>query len=1011
MPEETLDLFQLSGDTISVGGNNTFWLDDPEVVWVVEAGQAELFAVPGNERTRTGRRFHLLSVLPGQALFGLDQEDLPAGLQLLVNGTPGTQVRKTPWEDFLALALNKATDQISGAVPHAAKVVPAENDYDLRSPSKPKRDTSTRTSHLEPRTSILIGLLENWLLQLTAAVVRKPVPKSFVRLEPTAEYQVDGARILSVSQGLLWVRLRQGSLTWLDDPANAILDGGFVPVTPGTWLEAVEASRLEIMTSQEFLVRNEQLNFRNYYLLLFKYWFALHAEAQKDEQARLIKKLTDQQGVMEESLLNLAAVSDMSRSASKGFDRETVDDPLWAACRLVGEAAKIDIRPLPPALRKNPARNPLDDIVKVSRIRTRQVVLKGEWWRADNGPLLAYLAEDECPVALLPVRPGAYKLYNPVQQTTIFVDSTVVSQIKPFAYAFYRTFPAHALQVKDLLQFAGKSKVRRDLLMILLMGIVGGLLNLATPIATGKLIDSIIPQAERGQLVQLTFILIVSILAVAMFELTRSVALIRMQGRLNADLQGAVWDRVINLPAPFFRQYSVGDLADRANSINTIRKILSGLTITAIIAGVFSSFNFFLLFAYDLKLALTALVLVLVMIAFTVAFGLLQMRKQRELAERGGKIQGLVLQLIRGIAKFGVAGAEKQAFALWARAFGDMRKVTWETARITNYLTTFNSAFPVLASLVLYAGAGTAVAGGLSTGSFLAFYSAFTSFIAATTATTAALIASSNVLPLYQRARPILETLPEIDEAKAMPGELSGDIEINHVYFRYAEDGPNILNNVSLNIKPGEFVAVVGSSGSGKSTLLRLLLGFEQAQSGTVYYDGQDLSQLDLPGVRRQLGVVLQNSQLMVGDIFSNIVGSKQFTLKDAEEAAHMVGLDEDIQQMPMGMYTLVSEGGSTLSGGQRQRLLIARAVVSKPRIIFFDEATSALDNRTQAIVSRSLEGLKATRVVIAHRLSTIINADRIFVLDQGKVVQTGNYQELIRQEGLFAQLAKRQLA
>ncbi|GAB6174403.1 hypothetical protein JCM15765_38810 [Paradesulfitobacterium aromaticivorans] len=1009
MPEETLDLFQLNGDPISVGGNNTFWLDDPEVVWVVETGQAELFVVPGNERTRTGRRFHLLSVLPGQALFGLDQESLPAGLQLLVNGTPGTQVRKTTWGDFLALALNKATDQISGAGPHAAKVVPVENDYDLRSPSKPKSDTSTRTSNLKLQTSNIVGLLENWLIQLTAAVVRKSVPKSFVKLALATEYQVDGAQILSVNQGLVWARLRQGSLTWLDDPANAILDGTFVPVTPGTWLEAADASRLDIMTSQEFLVRNQKLNFGNYYLLLFKYWLALHTEAHKEERARQIKKLADQQGVMEESLLNLSAVLD--RSASEGLGREAVNDPLWAACRLVGEAANIEIRPLPPSLKKSPSRDPLDDIAKVSRIRTRQVALKGEWWRADNGPLLGYLEEDECPVALLPVRAGAYKLYDPVRQTMIRVDNKVAAQIKPFAYAFYRTFPAHALQVKDLFLFAGKSKVRRDLLMILLMGIVGGLLNLATPIATGKLIDSIIPQAERGQLGQLTFILIVSILAVAMFELTRSVALLRMEGRLNADVQGAVWDRVINLPAPFFRQYSVGDLADRANSMNTIRKILSGLTITAIISGVFSSFNFFLLFAYDLKLALKALVLVIVMIAFTVAFGLLQMRKQRELAERGGKIQGLILQLIRGIAKFGVAGAEKRAFALWARAFGDMRKVTWETARITNYLTTFNSAFPVLASLVLYAGAGTAVTGGLSTGSFLAFYSAFTSFIAAATATTAALIASSNVLPLYQRARPILETLPEIDEAKAMPGELSGDIEVNHVYFRYTEDGPNILNDVSLNIKPGEFVAVVGSSGSGKSTLLRLLLGFEQAQSGTVYYDGQDLSQLDLRGVRQQLGVVLQNSHLMVGDIFSNIVGSKQLTIKDAGEAARMVGLDEDIRQMPMGMYTMVSEGGSTLSGGQRQRLLIARAVVSKPRIIFFDEATSALDNRTQAIVSRSLEGLKATRVVIAHRLSTIINADRIFVLDQGKLVQTGNYQELIRQEGLFAELAKRQLA
>lgn len=1008
MPKDFESGFLEYGDSVIVGGNNIVWLDNPQAVWLVRAGQAELFAVPGTQGSGAGRRFHLLSIQPDQALFGVGPESLPESWRLLVSGLPGTQLLKLAWEDFLALARHGAVDDSEEADRHAMIALSADKEIDPAKSSDAQEIIPPQTSNLEPNTSIF-NLLEDWLIRLTTAILRQPVPNSFVKLTPAAKYQAIGTQILSVGQGLLWAVPHQGRLSWLGTPGNEIAKGTAVPVTPGSWLEADEGGHLEILTNRDWLAKNPQPDLVNYYSLLFKHWLGLHSEAQREERSRLHKKIAQQQGAMEESLLNLAAVA--RRSSRAGYPGRSDDDPLWTVCRRVGEAAHIDILPLPPALQANPSPDPLEDIARASRISTRQVVLKGEWWRSDNGPLLAYRGDDDRPLALLPVRAGVYELYDPVSQTATRVNSTVAGRLKPFAYTFYRTLPEQTLQVKDLLSFSVNSNVRRDLLMVLLMGIVGGLLNLAIPVATGKLIDTIIPQAERGQLGQMTFILLVSMLAVAMFDLTRAIALLRFEGRINADLEGAVWDRLLNLPAPFFRRYSVGDLADRANSINTIRKIVSGVTFTAIISGVFSSFNFFLLFVYDVKLALMALIIVAAAIAFTAAFGLIQVRKQRELTERGGKIQGLILQLIRGIAKFGVAGAEARAFSLWARAFGEVRRVSLQAKQVDNYLATFNAVLPVLSSLILYATAGRAVAGGLTTGSFLAFYSAFTSFIVAVTATTGALIASINVVPLYQRAQPILETLPEIDEAKAAPGKLSGDIEVNHVHFRYAEDGPNILNDVSLHIKPGEFIAVVGSSGSGKSTLLRLLLGFERAQAGTVYYDGQDLSQLDLRAVRHQLGVVLQNSQLMSGDIYSNIVGSKRLTVKDAEEAARMAGLDEDIRQMPMGMYTVISEGGGTFSGGQRQRLLIARAVVSKPRIILFDEATSALDNHTQAIVSRSLEGLKATRVVIAHRLSTIINADRIIVMDQGKVVQSGNYRELINQAGLFAELAKRQLA
>jgi ATP-binding cassette subfamily C protein len=270
----------------------------------------------------------------------------------------------------------------------------------------------------------------------------------------------------------------------------------------------------------------------------------------------------------------------------------------------------------------------------------------------------------------------------------------------------------------------------------------------------------------------------------------------------------------------------------------------------------------------------------------------------------------------------------------------------------------------------------------------------------------------SQIFPILEKIEPILDTKPEYDEYKSNPGNLTGSVEVSHVSFRYQEEDPLVLKDVSIKIREGEYVGLVGPSGSGKSSLLRVLLGFENPETGRVYYDGQDLTKVDIRAIRRQLGVVLQNGKLMSGDIFSNVVGANiNLTLDDAKEAIRMAGLEEDINAMPMGMHTVINEGATTISGGQRQRLLIARAIANKPKIIFFDEATSALDNQTQAIVSESLDSLKATRIVIAHRLSTVMNCDRIIVLDKGAIVEEGSYAELMQLNGVFAELAKRQLA
>nr|MDJ0798899.1 ATP-binding cassette domain-containing protein [Calothrix sp. MO_167.B12] len=379
---------------------------------------------------------------------------------------------------------------------------------------------------------------------------------------------------------------------------------------------------------------------------------------------------------------------------------------------------------------------------------------------------------------------------------------------------------------------------------------------------------------------------------------------------------------------------------------------------------------------------------------------------------------GLTVQLIGGVAKLRVAAAEERAFATWAEKYSQKTKLTFGIQQINDAISTFNEALPLISSVLLFwftiwfmqiaQAEGKPI--NFTAGTFLAFYAAFGTFISGVTNLSNTLTDILGIVPLWERTKSIVQAPTEYDPNRTDSGRLGGRIVLDHITFRYRADGPLILDNVCIEANPGEFIAIVGPSGSGKSTLFRLLLGFEIPESGTLYYDGQDLAGLDLISVRRQLGVVLQNGRLQQSSIFDNIACGALINLNEAWKAAEMAGLAEDIEQMPMGMHTIVSEGGSNLSGGQRQRLLIARALIGKPKIILMDEATSALDNRTQAVVTQSLETLSVTRIVIAHRLSTIRHADRIYVLEAGRVVQSGSFAELIGEEGLFARLVARQL-
>jgi NHLM bacteriocin system ABC transporter ATP-binding protein len=733
-------------------------------------------------------------------------------------------------------------------------------------------------------------------------------------------------------------------------------------------------------------------------------------EAELRERNRL-KASAEQEAVAAGAALRRMASPLGTHSASTEGSEEIdlTASPVMQVTFAVGKAMGIRIR----ALRGMRGRESVQDIARASGIFERRVALKGEWWREQCGPLMVFRDEDERPMAVLPDWRGRYRLWDPVENRTHRLDRKRAATLESFAYIFYRPFPARKLGVTDLLVF-GMRGAAADLITIIALGAATGLLAIVLPVAIGLVFDSMIPGADRSGLLAISVFLGIAALASALFELTRSFAVLRLEGRMDAAMQAAVWDRLLGLPVPFFRDYTSGDLAMRSLAISQIRETLTGSTLDSIFSGIFSFFSFALMFYYSWRLALVGTALTAIVFMVPIVIGVMQVRRLRVLSEVRGRISGMVLQFVSGIAKLRVTGKELRAFTVWAHDFTRQKQQATAARRLTNGLSVFMGVFPLVCSGgIFYFNSRLVAAGAVSlpTGAFLAFHAALFQFLAAALGLSSAAGSVLEIVPMFERARPILETLPETSAAKGEPGELTGDIEVSHAFFRYRPDLPLVLKDLSLRVRPGEFVAIVGASGCGKSTLFRLLLGFERLESGAIHFDNQDLSGMNPQSVRRQIGVVLQNGQLQTGDIFENISGARYISLEDAWEAARLAGLEEDIRAMPMGMHTVVSEGGGGLSGGQRQRLMIARAIASRPRILLFDEATSALDNRTQAQVSASLESLRTTRIVIAHRMSTVVNADTIFVLDGGRVVERGTYKELLALDGFFARLAKRQLA
>ena len=441
--------------------------------------------------------------------------------------------------------------------------------------------------------------------------------------------------------------------------------------------------------------------------------------------------------------------------------------------------------------------------------------------------------------------------------------------------------------------------------------------------------------------------------------------------------------------------------------INALCNMLVSTVLTTGLTSVFSLIYISQIFIYAPALVVPALLIILVTLVFSVVSSMLQMRHGKREMELDGKESGMTYSLISGVQKIKLAGAEKRAFARWGNLYARKAKLEYDPPMFLKINSVISLAISLVGTLVMYA---SAVGSGVSVADYYAFSTAYGMVSGAFSSLAGIALTVAQIKPILEIVKPFFDTVPEIAEEKQVLTRLSGGIELNNVSFRYNENMPLVVDDLSLKIRPGQYVAIVGKTGCGKSTLMRLLLGFEKPQKGAIYYDGRDIERIDLKSLRRRIGVVIQNGKLFQGDIYSNIVISAPWlTVKDAWEAAELAGIADDIRKMPMGMNTLISEGSGGISGGQRQRLMIARAIAPKPKILMFDEATSALDNLTQKKVSESLDSLKCTRIVIAHRLSTIKQCDRILVLDRGKIVEDGSYNSLIEKGGYFAELVARQ--
>ncbi len=966
-PSSLADLAALSGAPVPCAGNQPVNLDDPSCFWFIEEGAVDLFLIEMEAGEIRSAPQHMLRAAAGRLLPGVKPDEKDTTLSLVAKGAPGTVLRRLPIANLEAA-----------------------------------------------RAAELARQVDAWLRDITVMLMRfvtdRPKPDALVEAGQ-APRPVQGT--LSARHGVVWtseVRSGTGLFVGLVDPGTAGVGAGgeAIPLTPMSWLSLPNPVRLSARSSQS-LAEEGQL---------------LPALSSFHVTALALERLNRQLSVADQINLEFA------RSASRHADAESarrrlfdlygsLQDGSTAAnasvlpdvLRIIGRREGIDFR-FPQ--RTVPGHTPvgLSDILDVSGIRARRVKLdrQDKWWLGDSNAMLAFRKKDDQPVALLPGLLGRYREIDPAGRRSHRVTARRAAALSEDAWVFYRSLPPHRLGLADLFRFAGRGS-QLDLARLMLSGLLGSLILLVPALVLGIVVGKAVPDRDAGLLYAACAALVAMASVGALLHILRSMALLRLEARVGSRAEAAFWDRLLRLPPSVLRRYPVGDLATRGMTFQHLRDAALSVVADGVLSVVFLLPVFVVIFFHDRGLGGVTLAFSLVSLIVTVALGLRQIAPSARKINAARRIAGHLFQMINGIHKLRVGSAEGSAFAVWARDYREQKKAEMAEDAVESHLQAFGSALPLLAGTVLLLAVVLPGRPTISVADFLVIFTVFMAFQTAVSRLGEAFATIATVLPAFEQIRPLLAEAPEMATQGEPVENLGGEVLFDQVSFRFDPDGPLILDEVTIHARPGEFIAIVGESGAGKSTLFRLALGLERPCGGAVYYDGRDLQHLDRKQLCRRIGVVPQTVQLHPQDIWDNIATHhERVRAEEVWQAVETAVIAREIRAMPMSMLTSIGVSTGILSGGESQRIAIARALLRSPRIILLDEATNWLDNESQAELMDNLAALTATRIVIAHRLSTLRQADRVYVMRAGRVVQSGTFKELAKADGDFRELISRQV-
>ncbi len=976
-PEHTsiAELAARSGTSVPCAGNLPVRLDDPDSVWFIDQGAVNLFLVEFKDGVERAAPQHLLRcetgrLLPGVAPDKEDEHEKDTTLSLIAKGSPGTLLKRLPaslLSEIHPAELAKQTDTWLTAV----------------------TDTLSRfASHL-PRPT---ALAEPGLTQTLAPCT------------------------LSVRRGVVWVsQPSRGASLYMDMvDQTELTDAGssheaVIPLTRTSWLTLLDEATLAAKSTETLAQEG----------VLLPALASFHAVAFNLERLnRRLAVVDDANLERERTTSRRTAETAARRRLFNIYDRpadrdaDVEDTALGDALRIIGRHQGIDFR-IPPRSTLSDSPVGLVDVLDASGVRARRVRFEsgGSWWRGDSTALLAFRARDGQPVALLPGMFGRYREIDPVSKRSVRVTADRAGALKNEAWMFYRPLPARNVKPRDLLRIALHGSAG-DLARLVIAGLPGGLIKLLPALALGFVANHIVAGGSAGVLYALAATLAGFGLLGALLHLLQSTAMMRLEGRSASRVEAAFWDRLMRLPSGILRRHPAGDLAMSGMTFQSLRDGLQGIVADSLLSVVFLLPVFGVIFFYDSALGIITLVFSLVSLLVSVALGLRQISPHGRMINAARRVAGRLFQIVGGIVKLRVESAEGSAYAIWARDYREQKRAELELGALEAHSRAFAAALPFLAGGVLLFAVVIVSDRNVPVGDFLVVYTVFIAFQTAIARLGESFGTVAAMLPAFKQMRPLLAAVPETDVEGEPVNRLGGEILFDRISFRYEPDGPLILDDVTIHVRPGEFVAIAGESGAGKSTLFRLALGIDRPTAGAVYYDGRDLRHLNLKQVRRKIGSVPQSVGLHPQDLWDNLVGHhEEVATEEIWTAARVAGIEDEIKGMPMGMMTMVGTSGAVLSGGESQRVTIARSVIGSPRIMLFDEATNWLDNESQAEVMRNLTALTSTRVVIAHRLSTLEQADRIYVLQAGKVVQSGSFRGLMETDGVFRELVKRQIA